>query len=175
MIGLAIGLATCILIMLYVQDNSSCDCYNQKADRIVRVSINLRLNGEDINGPTLGPSVAQNLRSEFPEVLQTTRIRNQGGGFVSYGTTSFKEDNLLYADSSFFDVFTIHFLKGIRSGRRRAKHGGTDSGNRPEILRQSGPGWEVLSFGSEKRLYGITGVVRNVPTNSHFGSICWQR
>jgi putative ABC transport system permease protein len=168
-IGLAIGLATCILIMLYVQDELSYDRYNQKADRIVRVGINLRLNGEDINGPTLGPSVAQNLRSEFPEVLQTTRIRNQGGGFVSYGTTSFKEDNLLYADSTFFQVFSIPLLKGnpqlaltepntvVLTEETARKYFGNQD-----------PIGKILSFNSAKTPYRITGVVANVPENSHF-------
>ncbi|WP_232541025.1 ABC transporter permease [Spirosoma endbachense] len=168
-VGLAIGLATCILIMLYVQDELSYDRYNQKADRIVRVSINLRLNGEDINGPTLGPSVAQNLRSEFPEVLQTTRIRNQGGGFVSYGTTSFKEDNLLYADSTFFQVFTIPLLKG--NPQRALTEPNTVVLTEETARKYFGnqdPIGKILSFNSAKTPYRITGVVANVPENSHF-------
>src|ERR1044072_9433896 len=110
-VGLAIGLATCILITLYVQDELSYDRYNEKADRIFRVGFKLRLNGEDVSGPITGPNVARDLLREFPEVLKATRLL-RGSEFVSYGTSSFKEDNLLFADSTFFDVFTIPFLKG---------------------------------------------------------------
>lgn len=108
-IGLAIGLATCILIMLYVQDELSFDRYNEKADRIFRVGLKVRLNGEDVGGPMLGISAARDLQQEFPEVLKATRIRNQGGEFVSYGTTSFKEEYLLSADSSFLKYSPFRF------------------------------------------------------------------
>ena len=168
-IGLAIGLATGILIMLFVQDELSYDRYNDKADRIFRVGVNLRLNGKELNGPTVGPTAARDLQQEFPEVLNTTRIRNQGGGFVSYGTSSFKEDNLLYADSTFFDVFTLPFLKG--SPKRALTEPNTVVLTQETALKYFGnqdPIGKVLLFGSQKTPYRITGVVRHVPTNAHF-------
>jgi putative ABC transport system permease protein len=168
-IGLAIGLATCILIMLYVQDELSYDRYNEKADRIFRVAQKVRLNGDDVGGPTLGQSAATDLKQQVPEVLKATRFRGQGGEFVSYGTSSFKEDNLLVADSSFFDVFSIPFLKGnpkraltepntvVITDETARKYFGNDD-----------PIGKVLSFGREKIPYRITGVVSNVPASSHF-------
>lgn len=168
-VGLAIGLATCILITLYVQDELSYDRYNEKADRIFQVGLKLRLNGEDVGGPILGPNAARDLQREFPEVLKTTRIRNQGSEFVSYGTTSFKEDNLLCADSTFFEVFTIPFLKG--DPKRALTEPNTLVLTEPTARKYFGnqdPIGKVLLFGSEKTPYRITGVVRNVPANSHF-------
>ena len=168
-VGLAIGLATCILIMLYVQDELSFDRYNEKADRIFRVGLKVRLNGKDVGGPLLGQSAASDLKQEFPEVLRATRFRRQGDEFVSYGTTSFKEDNLLVVDPSFFDVFTIPFLKG------NPKQALTDpntvvltEGTALKYFGNDDPIGKVLSLGREKTPYRITGVVRNAPANAHF-------
>jgi putative ABC transport system permease protein len=168
-IGLSIGLATCVLIMLFVQDELSFDRYHEKADRIVRLGINLRFNGKDSNGPTIGPSVAGDLKNEFPEVLETTRIRNRGGRFVSYANTSFKEENILYTDPGFFQVFNIRFLKGdpktalnepntlvITEETARKYFGNAD------------PIGKSLGFGSDKSPYRITGIVGKLPENSHF-------
>ena len=167
-VGLAIGLATCILITLYVQDELSYDRYNEKADRIFRVGFKLRLNGEDVSGPITGPNVARDLQREFPEVLKATRLL-RGSEFVSYGTSSFKEDNLLFADSTFFDVFTIPFLKG------NPKQALTEPNTlvlTEETARKyfgnQDPIGKVLLFGNEQTPHRITGVVRNVPENAHF-------
>ncbi|SDE95238.1 ABC transporter permease [Chitinophaga filiformis] len=167
-VGLAIGLATCILIMLYVQDELSYDRYNEKADQIFRIGLKLRLNGEDVSGPVFGPNVARDIQQEFPEVLKTTRIL-RGGDFVSYGTTSFKEDNLLFADSTFFDVFTMPLLKG--DPKRALTEPNTIVLTEETARKYFGdqdPIGKVLSFGSEKTPYRITGVAENVPANSHF-------
>ncbi|MGM9507628.1 ABC transporter permease [Larkinella sp. GY13] len=167
-VGLAIGLATCILIMLYVQDELSYDRYNEKADRIFRVRLNLRLNGKDLGGDGLGQNAARNLKQEFPEVVNATRIRG-GSEFVSYGTTSFRQDNLLLADSSFFEVFTIPFLKG--NPKRALTEPNTVVLTEETARKYFGnqePIGKILSFGSDKTPYRVTGVVRNVPTNSHF-------
>jgi len=168
-VGLAIGLATCILIMLYVQDELSYDRYNEKADRIFRVALKLGLDGKDVGGPMLGPNVARDLQQEFPEVLKATRILNQGTEFVSYGTSSFKQDNLLAADSTFFEVFTIPFLKG--DPKRALTEPNTlvlTEATARKYFGNQDPIGKALLFGSEKKPYRITGVVRNVPANSHF-------
>ncbi|QIP15658.1 helix-turn-helix domain-containing protein [Spirosoma aureum] len=167
-IGLAIGLATGILIMLYVQDELAYDRYNEKADQIVRVGLNLQLNGKDIGGSSLGQNAARDLKQEFPEVLKATRIRGWSE-FVSYGTTSFRQDNLMLADSSFFDVFTIPFLKG--NPKRALTEPNTvvlTEETAHKYFGNQDPVGKILSFGPDKRPYRITGVVQNVPSNSHF-------
>ncbi|WP_370636591.1 ABC transporter permease [Spirosoma sp. KNUC1025] len=167
-VGLAIGLATGILIMLYVQDELAYDRYNQKADRIFRVGLKFQLNGKELGGPSLGQNAARDLQQAFPEVLKATRIR-EWNEFVSYGKTSFRQDNLLLADSTFFDVFTIPFLKG--NPKQALTEPNTVVLTQETAQKYFGnqdPIGKVLLFGNDKTPYRITGVVRNVPTNSHF-------
>lgn len=167
-VGLAIGLATCILIMLYVQDELSYDRYNEKADRIFRVGLKLRLNGKDIGGNSLGQNAARDLLLEFPEVLKATRILG-GSEFVTYGTTSLRQDNLQFADSSFFDIFSFQFLKGHSRGALSEPNTVvlTEETAR-KYFRDQNPIGKILSFGNDKRPYRVTAVVQNVPKNSHF-------
>ncbi|TLV04110.1 FtsX-like permease family protein [Dyadobacter luticola] len=167
-VGLAIGLATCILIMLYVQDEFSFDRFHEKADRIVRVGLKLRLNGEDFNDAMLGQNAARDIKQELPEALSVVRTRN-GSDFVSYENTSFKQDHLLFADSSIFDIFTIPFLKG--NPKKALTEPNTvvlTAETARKYFGNQDPIGKVLSFGSGKTPYRVTGVVENVPANSHF-------
>lgn len=165
--GLAVGLATFALIMLYVQDELSYDRFHQKADRTVRLAIQLRFNGFD-GATTVGPSVARNLRNEYPEVLQTTRIRNQGSQFVSYGNTSFKEEAILYADSTFFDVFTFPLLKGNpKTALTEPNTLVLTEETARKYFGQADPMGKTLTFGSGKTPYRVTGIVGRTTANSH--------
>ena len=168
-IGLAIGLATCLLIGLFVLDELSYDRYHEKADRIVRVVFRGTMNGEKMREASVMPPVAQTLRAEYPEVLEATRLRTGGLPRVTYGDKTFKEETLAYADSNFFQVFTLPLLKGnaktalsqpntlVISSAAALKYFGNDD-----------PMGKVLTFKDKQATYTVTGVIDKVPVNSHF-------
>src|SRR5438552_11849243 len=120
-IGLAAGLATCLLILLYVLDELSYDKYNANADRIYRVNNEIKFGGNYFDlaqGPA--PMGATMLR-EFPQVQQYTRIRWYGSFLVKkarlldgQGNENIQEGRVGYADSTLFDVFTLPMLAGNR-------------------------------------------------------------
>ncbi len=110
--GLTLGMTTCLLIMLYVQDEMSYDRFNKKADQIVRVVFRGSIQGEKMKEAMVMPPVAQTFKSEYPEVLEATRLRNYGNPRITYGDKTFKENAFAYVDSNFFEVFTLPFLKG---------------------------------------------------------------
>ncbi|WP_369679113.1 ABC transporter permease [Siphonobacter sp. BAB-5385] len=110
--GLALGLATCILIMLYVVDEWSYDRFHERADRIVRVVFKGKTEGGSINEAHVMPPVARTLQSSFPEVAEATRLRLAGSPLISYGTKSLRESVMAFADSNIFRVFTLPLLKG---------------------------------------------------------------
>ena len=168
-LGLTIGMATCMIIMLYVKNELSYDRFNEKADRIVRVVFKGSVQGEKMSEAHVMPPVAQTLMADFPEVQAATRLRNGGYPRIIYGEKSFREDALAYADSNLFEVFTLPFLRGdpktallapntlVISRAIADKYFGTeDPINKTLIFKDSNTG------------YKVTGVMENVPKNSHF-------
>jgi len=167
--GLALGIATCLLIMLYVQNELSYDRYNDKAGRIVRVVFRGKMQGGEIKEANVMPPVAQALKKNFPEVLEATRIRSNGYHRVSYGDKMFKDDQLAFVDSNFFQVFTLPLIKG--DARTALLQPNTIVISRSVAHKYFGndnPIGKVLSFKDDKAALTITGEIDEVPVNSHF-------
>ncbi len=169
--GLAIGIATCLIIMLYIFHELSYDRYNEKADQIVRVVFRGFMGGGEMKEANVMPPVAKTLKKDFPEVLDATRIQTSGSAMVSYGDKTFQETGLLFADANFFEVFTVPLLNGnsqtallepnsiVISKEVADKYFGKDD-----------PIGKVLNFKSWKSTYKVTGVFDKIPPRSHFQS-----
>jgi len=166
--GLAIGIASCLLIFLYVQDELSYDRYNEKADRIYRVCIHGIVGSNEFNQTVTAAPMAQALVNDYPEVEAATRFWNFGYPVLRYKDKVFSEERFFSADSNIFDVFTIPFIEGNPKTAL----------NKPNtlVLTQSmarkyfgdeDPMGKVLNA-DNRRDYIVTGVVRDVPHNSHF-------
>src|ERR1700744_4141504 len=111
-LGLALGLATCLLIVFYVFDELSYDRYNENADRIYRVNNDIKFGGNE-NSYAVAPSpAAMALKADFPEIEQAARIISVGGVRVRKGSQFLQEDRVLYADSTLFSVFTLPMIEG---------------------------------------------------------------
>ena len=78
-LGLALGLATCLMIVLYVADELSYDRFNDKADRTYRVNEDLKFGANNVQYAVAMPPLAQTLKTGFPEVEETTRLKAAGG------------------------------------------------------------------------------------------------
>ena len=111
-LGLALGIATFLLIVLFVQRELSFDRFNKKADRIVRVVFRGKMNGGEIKEANVMPPVAAALKADFPEVLDAVRLQSIGVHRITYGDKTFREDNMAFADSNFFRLFTLPLLEG---------------------------------------------------------------
>jgi putative ABC transport system permease protein len=167
--GLSIGIATCLVIMLYVYHEMSYDRFNEKSDRIVRVVFRGFIGGGEMKEANVMPPVAKTLKKDFPEVLESTRIQNGGSPLISYGNKTFKENEVGFADANFFDVFTVPLLKGnaktalvepntvVISQEFAKKYFGNED-----------PVGKVLTFKSWKSNYKVTGVYDKIPARSHF-------
>src|SRR6185503_12464785 len=110
--GLAIGLATCLLILLYVVDELSYDRWNEKADRIYRVDGNLQFGGNHWIIATVPEPMGAALKKDYPDVEQEVRFRQYGGMLVKKGQQNLQEDKVIYTDSTLFDVFTLPMIQG---------------------------------------------------------------
>jgi putative ABC transport system permease protein len=166
--GLAIGVACCILIVLFVLDEVSYDRYHEKADQIYRVGIRGFVNNNLFHGVVTCSPMAQTLVDEFPEVTAATRLRNFGFPVFRYKDKVFSEERVFWVDQAFFDVFTVPFIKGNPQTA-------LDKPNTIVLTRSMA----LKYFGDEnpigknlnsdnRRDYLVTGVVEDVPHNSHF-------
>lgn len=167
--GLAVGLATFLIILLFVRDELSYDRFNEKADRMVRVVFKADIDGGKINEANVMPPTAQVLLNDYPEVEEATRIRQYGRPKVSVGEITSKEGRFAFVDPNFFQVFTLPFLEGnpqtalaepntLVISRKMADlyFGGED------------PIGKVLNFKDWNQSFKVTGVIDKVPENSHF-------
>src|SRR6185437_16077063 len=100
--GLAAGLATCLLIFLYVLDELSYDRYNVNADRIYRVNNEVKFGGNYFDLAVAPAIMGPTMVKEFPQVAQYTRIRWYGSFLAKKGNENIKEGKVAYGDSTLF-------------------------------------------------------------------------
>jgi putative ABC transport system permease protein len=166
--GLAIGMASCLLILMFVSDELSYDAFNEKADRIYRVAGAFRYGGRDIDVATAPAPMAKVLIDEFPEVEDAVRFTQRGRFIFRYGENSYKETHLTYVDPSFFNLFSIPLLRGdpetaltqpntiILSRKTAQKYFGEQDPIGKTLRR------------NDQTDYMVTGVFEEIPDNSHF-------
>ena len=110
--GLAIGMACCLLLMLFIHYELSFDRYHENAENIYRAAIkhDRALMGTQMMNVTPG-ILAPFLREECPEVTTATKIK-RWTSMVQYGNKRFDDDRFFFADSEFLEVFTFPLIKG---------------------------------------------------------------
>jgi len=168
--GLAIGVASALLILLYVEEEISYDKFNVNADHIYRVYINGNVGGDEIYAALSCAPIGAQMVNDYPEVTHSARMFTFAGDpLIKYEDKSFVLDKFFYADSSFFDIFSIKFLRGdpttalnrsntlVLTEEMAEKFFGDE-----DALGQS------LKIGDEERSFEITAVVEEMPNNSHF-------
>ncbi|MCP4704680.1 MAG: ABC transporter permease, partial [candidate division Zixibacteria bacterium] len=109
--GLAIGMAVCILIMIWVLDELSFDRYHANSDRIYRLATDATMSENNMLIALSNAPSAPALVNDFPEITAATRLYFQGNMPVQYKDAKFTENNVLYADNSIFEVFSFPFIR----------------------------------------------------------------
>src|ERR1044071_3479682 len=113
--SLAIGLAACMVIYLFIADEKSFDAFNTKGDRIYRVDEVQSFPGTNVQKVALTmPGMAPAFKADFPEVENITRFMNRSKLLVSKGDTRALIPNMAYVDSTFLDIFDFKVLQGDR-------------------------------------------------------------
>ena len=167
-VGLAVGLACCLTIYLFVQDELRYDRFHAKADRIYRLVNTRILEGSQNQLAVTPPAYGPTLKAVFPEVENMVRLFSLGNKqLVAYEDKKFFESDFLLADSTFFDVFSFPLVRG----------------NPTEVLK--GPGTMVITESVARKYFGrqdpvnktitflgeikfrVTGVMKDLPKHSH--------
>ena len=111
--GLATGFVCCMLIFLFVHNELRYDRFFEKANRMYRVVLDARVAGETLHGPVTAAPMSQTLLATFPTIEASSRLNHTGSDWmVRYEDQFFNESKLFFADSTFFEVFTIPFITG---------------------------------------------------------------
>jgi len=166
--GLSIGLACCILIFLFDQYELSYDRFYAQADRIYRATLRGVINNAILNGANTPAPMAAALVREMPEVENATRVINLGFPVIRYKDKVFSEERFFWSDSNFFQIFDLPFVEGNpRTALTQPNSVVISESMAKKYFGDEEPIGKILN--SDKRLdYRVTGVVKNVPANSHF-------
>ncbi len=165
--GLAVGLAICLLITLFVTDELSYDKYNEKADRIYRINADLKLNGTGFNDVTAPAPMGPVLLKEYPQIENYVRIVDTHDMLVKKGDETIMEHHSVLADSSLFDVFSLKMLAGDpKTALTQPNSMVISESMAKKYFGDANPIGKTL-LTSNTTNYKITGVIKDMPEQSH--------
>lgn len=166
--GLAIGITSCLLIILFVQHELNYDTFHEKAENIHRVGMRAMIGTNRFSVSNVPSPLAGTIVNDFPEVIQATRFFQTRQIFLQYENQQFKEENFYFADPNIFDVFTIPLKEGnpqsaleqpnsiILTEKMALKYFGENTAMGKVLLAENGTP------------YTVTGITPGLPSNSHF-------
>ncbi|MEM9681027.1 MAG: ABC transporter permease [Bacteroidota bacterium] len=162
--GLSIGLTACMLILLYISSELSYDSFHEKSDRIVRATMEYKLSNEINTAAETGTKVGPEFTRRMPSVEDYVRTYISSGN-IKYGDKSFAENHILFADPSFFNIFSFQLVQGNATNVLDAEN--------KIVLTES---MAEKYFGSEDpinqvinvfdRDFIVSGICKNTPKNS---------
>jgi len=166
--GLTIGLTCCLLIALYIQHELSYDDFELKGKRIARVIMEYRFSGstESTKGNFTSVRVATVFKQNFPEVESAIKMAAYER-VVQTGDKLINEKGFMYADPTFFDIFSFKILKGDPHSVLAAPYRVvlTESSAK-KYFGDEDPIGKTLHVGNDSNFYQVTGIVRDCPSNS---------
>jgi putative ABC transport system permease protein len=159
--GLAIGMAVCLILMLYVTHEQSYDDFHEKAESIYRLRLT---NFAGSHG-----AAGQAVKEAFPEVLEYVKLNKSfAGGAYSYHKKIFQDERAFFVTESFLRVFSFDLQKGnpVTALSRENTAVMTKSAAK-RFFGDEDPIGKLIRF-KERNTYEITGLVEDAPANSHF-------
>ena len=169
-IGLALSMACCLVISVFIYNELQHDAFHPNRDNIYRLTEKQNQAGTIYNVAVTPGPLASALQKDFPEIVNTVRF-GQWSGTLKNGINTFQEKKILITDNSVFDVFNFPLLKGdsqtalqsfddiVITERTAEKYFGKDWRNNPSVLGQT------FTLNNE-HLFKVTGIAQNPPENS---------
>jgi len=167
-IGLAAGLGVCLLIVLYVIDELSYDKYNTRADRIYRIDADIFFNNTGFTAAVSPKPLARTLKADCPQVEQMVRTNYNQDIMVKKGDNYIQDHRLVFADSTFFQVFTVPMVAGDPATALNEPHSIViDESAARRYFNSTDVVGRTLEL-ENKTVCKVTGVIRDIPRQSHF-------
>ncbi len=167
-LGLAVGFACSLLIFLFVIHELGFDKFNEKYDRIYRIYIDGKMNDQEFKSAWTPAPAAGTFAEEFPEIETAIRMQRWDELLIRIDDQKFIESKIALADSGFFNVFSLELLEGD-PGKVLSQPNAVVL-TKSQARKYFGNGEAVgrhLRIGNDSTLYTITGVMQDVPENSH--------
>ena len=165
--GLALGLAACTLIGLYVVDELSFDKFHNDHEKIYAVGLHGKIAGQEVFTSNSSAPIAAAMMAEIPGVESAVRVRNWSNVVVKYQDKAFTETQVLFADSNFFKFFTFPLIEGdpdlvlkdvnaiVMTKAAATRY----FGNEPAV-------GKIVTAGNDNESFKVTGIVDKIPGNS---------
>lgn len=180
LLGLTIGISTCIMIGFYIHDEVTYDAFHEKGERIYRVNQPFIWGDWDKMMASTGPNVATALREDAPAFEAITRILSLGSLTVTASnngdrSNAFKEDRIYAVEENFFDVFSFELKAGnptaaladpksiLLTEKTLKRYFGENA--RPE--EKIGKNIEIKQYDNSWKAFSIRGILADVPARSH--------
>ena len=166
-VGLGVGIACCILILLYVGHEFSYDRFHEHGDDLYRIQMD-RFEGHEkiFSSAVTFPMVGPTLHAEVPEVIGYARLLPMGG-VIQYDALQFREDNIFSADSTFLTLLSYPLLQGEAKTVLTEPYTAIVSASTARrYFGEADPVGKVLRINGDAE-YTVTGVFADVPVNSH--------
>ncbi len=170
-VGLAVGIGCCLLIMLYVHDELSYDRFHEHADRIVRFVEDQTIEDRVSQQATTYPALASALESAFPEIESIVRFLPYPMLAIKSPAEKYQEDRFTFVDSTFLDVFSFTMLHGDETSALDSPFSLvlTES-TAAKYFGDANPVGETLQLRDDEESFEFTirGVIEDPPATSHF-------
>ncbi|MCE7995207.1 MAG: FtsX-like permease family protein [Roseivirga sp.] len=171
-IGLTVGIASSLIILLYIFHETSFDKQHSKGDRIYRLSTEITEPDNSFKWANMTSRAAFTVKNENPEVVQATRMQGispQGGRRFDYNQVDYFQENVYAADSTIFELFDYEFVAGDPKTALEAPNSIViNQSMATKIFKNENPiGQTIRSGGNREMSLQVTGVYKDMPKTSH--------
>ncbi|MFC1725802.1 ABC transporter permease [candidate division KSB1 bacterium] len=169
--GLAVGMAVCILIFLWVQYETGFDSFHNRIDSIYRVIVNKDIGDHTTQTPLTPSSLGLVIKENFPEVEEVVRLTSMPLGYVKHGDKGFFDIRCYSVEPSFFRIFSFSLITGDPESILSEPYSIVLSEQTvKKYFNDENPIGKILT--AHQREYKITGIMKDIPGNSHLQFDC---
>lgn len=166
-LGLTIGISSTLFLLIYVFDELSYDKYHENQEQIYRVVSHITESDESFTWVIAQIPFAPQAKQDYPEIEDAIRFQGIGKSLFEYGEKQFYDTQVNYADSTVFDVFTYPMLDGDpKSSLNEPNCIVLTETFANKLFGDEDPMGKMIT--NENRTLKVTGIIKDVPKNSHF-------
>lgn len=171
--GLAVGIASFVLIAKYVTDELSYDRWNPYAENIYRINSDIRFGGSELSMAVSADPLGETMVRDYPQVEQFTRFYTSSGAkLIKLGNEFIRENAVVHADSTLLDIFPFEIIAGDKKeplhGRDKVLISETAAKKYFGSLPYDQIIGKTLETNDKTKLYTVSAVMKDVPKNTHF-------